>query len=169
MALRGCFTRRVGKAHVWFLSIHWMGTFLTARKRRRYYALSGLVKNCWNTQSTSSPMPVQVREGATMSCHCASGLSTSTATATARRVDGRRTSATAPPAHRAHREGEIDHNPRQQQPVALLNPVRRHEHLVDERRWKRRGQHPERDPVREAFLIRSFDLTDPCHGANSTS
>jgi len=68
----------------------------------------------------------------------------------------------------AHREREVDDDPRRQEPVTLLDPVRRLEHLVDQRWRKHRGQYPDRDPIREAFTVRGFDLSSSWHAPDRT-
>src|SRR5674476_1227543 len=63
----------------------------------------------------------------------------------------------------AHRQREIHHHPRRQQPVTLLHPTRRLEHLIDQRRREHRGQHPHRDPIRKTLIIDRLDLTNSWH------
>ena len=63
----------------------------------------------------------------------------------------------------AHRQHEIDHHPRGQQPTTLLAPPALLDDLIDQLRREHPREHTDRDPVRQPPLRQRLQLSRPWH------
>lgn len=61
----------------------------------------------------------------------------------------------------AHRQHEIHHHPRRQQPITLPLPTGLGDHPIHQLRRKRPGQQPDRDPIRQPRICLGLHLPRP--------
>jgi hypothetical protein len=71
------------------------------------------------------------------------------------------------PTNQRQRQHQVDHHPGRQQPVPPLPPTRLVDHPVHQLWWERRGQHTDRDPIRQPLLDGRLDLAHSRHPLTS--